>query len=527
MKTSTWRRWHKWIGLFFCFFLLMFCLSGIVLNHRLFFADFSISRRYLPEAYRHQGWNQGLMRGTLRHGDSVLIYGTGGIWLADTTGTHVADLNAGLPEGDHRSIRSVVSLPDGRLYAAGMFNLFTLPHSQGLCHGRPCQWQKVKLPCEEERWSDLTLRGDTLVAVGRSHLYVARPPYREFERITLATPSDHTGKVSLFRTIWMLHSGEIFGLPGRLLMDAAAVVLILLSITGIAHWLFPKYLRRSTPKKRRHVARRMGQNIRLHDFLGRKTIVLTLLIAFTGWCLRPPLLIALIQFDTPPLPFSALDNANPWHDRLRMLRYDKQTDEWLLSASSGFYAFKDFSDTPRPLSDAPPVSVMGLNVFHPTPSGKWRIGSFSGFYEWNRADGKSYDYTTGATVKSSSASPFGKMAVSGFSRDFRSAEGDVLDCVVQHNVGTPLIAMPDSLRFRPMSLWSAAFELHNGRLFTFLGKPSLFYIFVSGLLTIIILWSGWKVRHRRRKRRNPKPLSGNAAPEIISDSTVSSEAHRE
>lgn len=501
MKLSAWRKCHKWIGLLFCFFLLMFCFSGIVLNHRSFFADSTVSRRYLPETFRYKDWNQGLLRGTLRHGDSIIVYGSGGIFQADTMGTSVVDFNAGLPHGDHRNIRSVVSLPDGRLYAMGLFHLYVLLPPEDVCHGQTRQWQQVKFDFEEERWSDLVLHGDTLIAVGRSSLYVSRPPYRHFKRVVLPAPSDHTGKVSLFRTVWLLHSGELFGLPGRLLMDAVALVLIALSLTGIMHWLFPKYLRRLPLHRRRTAARRMKQNIRYHDLFGRKTIVLTLLLVFTGWCLRPPLLIALFSLETPPIPYTVLDQPNPWHERLRMLRYDERMGDWLLSASDGFYSLKDFADVPRPIADAPPVSVMGLNVLAQTPQGKWQVGSFSGFYEWDRAGGKAYDYTTGATVaKAASPKPFGGMPVSGYSRDFCAADGTPIDCVVQHRAGTSLIAMPESFRFLPMSLWHAALELHNGRLYTFLGKSAGFYIFLAGLLSILVLWSGWAIRFRRRSR---------------------------
>ena len=39
MKRKTWRKNHKWIGIIITFFLVMFCLSGIVLNHRQLFAN--------------------------------------------------------------------------------------------------------------------------------------------------------------------------------------------------------------------------------------------------------------------------------------------------------------------------------------------------------------------------------------------------------------------------------------------------------------------------------------------------------
>ncbi|WP_449019756.1 PepSY domain-containing protein [Prevotella jejuni] len=51
MKRRTWRKYHKWTGLIISFFLVMFCLSGIVLNHRRCFADVNVSRAVLPGRY--------------------------------------------------------------------------------------------------------------------------------------------------------------------------------------------------------------------------------------------------------------------------------------------------------------------------------------------------------------------------------------------------------------------------------------------------------------------------------------------
>ena len=66
MKRKTWHKYHKWIGIFISFFLLMFCLSGIVLNHRQCFAGINVSRSLLPERYTFKQWNNGLLRGTPR-----------------------------------------------------------------------------------------------------------------------------------------------------------------------------------------------------------------------------------------------------------------------------------------------------------------------------------------------------------------------------------------------------------------------------------------------------------------------------
>ena len=57
------RWWHKWGGLFFTFFLLMFCISGIILNHRKAFSPFDIPRSILPKAYHNDNWNLGAVKG--------------------------------------------------------------------------------------------------------------------------------------------------------------------------------------------------------------------------------------------------------------------------------------------------------------------------------------------------------------------------------------------------------------------------------------------------------------------------------
>ena len=46
---NFWKKYHKWVGLFFSFFILMFCFSGIVLNHRTLLA-FNLA--YFPLAVR-------------------------------------------------------------------------------------------------------------------------------------------------------------------------------------------------------------------------------------------------------------------------------------------------------------------------------------------------------------------------------------------------------------------------------------------------------------------------------------------
>lgn len=497
MNRPLLRRLHRWVGLLCCFLLLLFSLSGILLNHRQALASWQLSRRWLPASYAYHNWDQGLLRGTLRVDSTVWIYGNAGIFRTDTLGqTPTAD-NAGLPSGvDCRNVRAMVATPDGRQWAATLFGLYA--------RRGDAPWQRVATPTDPSRLSDLSLRGDTLLLLSRSQLYIAPPPYRDFQRIALPAATDDDGRVSLFRAIWLLHSGALFGLAGRLAMDALALVFIFLSLTGITLFLFPRLIRRiGLSHWRQRLGRWHKSHLRWHDLVGRKTIVLTLFLVLTGWALRPPLLIALVQTSIPRLPFTVLDTPNPWDDRLRMIRWDEQEGDFLLSTNTGFYRFHELGEPPHPVRDAPPVSVMGLNVFERHASGAWIVGSFGGIYLWQRDAPWPVDFLTGQPAPQRLGHPFGRMAVAGYSSHF-AAVTDGQPLIVQHHGGTPLLPMPDAMRHLPISLWNFALELHNGRLYTFLVEPALFFIFVAGLLVLLTLYTGWRLR---RKQPNQPPRS--------------------
>ncbi len=86
---------------------------------------------------------------------------------------------------------------------------------------------------DEEKFTDIASHGDTLVVLSRSFVYTSLPPYKTFKRIQLHAPKDYDGKVTVFRTVWLLHSGELFGITGKIVVDAIAIILVVLCITGI------------------------------------------------------------------------------------------------------------------------------------------------------------------------------------------------------------------------------------------------------------------------------------------------------
>lgn len=489
MRKHKWLRLHRWIGLPLCLILALFALSGIVLNHRTWWASCEVSRAVLPSAFSYRQWNQGLLRGTLRQGQQLLLYGSGGIFRADTLGQHLQDYNQGLPQGaDYRQVRAVVS-HDQRLYMATLMGVYS-------------RKPKGTWTAEEvgvgERFSDLIVVRDTLYAVSRSHIYV-KAHTDAWTQMELPRALDDDGRVSLFRVLWLLHSGELLGLGGQLLVDAIGLLLLALSGTGLLHFLFPKVLRRiKQPRWRKRIGMELRRNVVWHERIGRTAFVLLLFVIATGWLLRPPLLIAIVRAKVPVPPLTTLDSDNPWHDRLRMLRYDEVENEWLLSTSTGFYAFEHWGDALVPLAHAPHVSPMGLNVWTRSPQGEWLIGSFSGLYAWRRSTGEICDAFSGRPIAEISSIPFGRVAVSGHSSDLHPPGQPHQPIITTHDGGTPHLPQPEWLTHLPMSLWNVALEVHTGRFYTFLPTPDAWWVFFCGLLSLVLLVSGWKMRRKRK-----------------------------
>lgn len=479
MRLVTWRKHHKWIGIGFCFFMLMFCVSGVILNHRSLVASVNIGREWLPERYEFRNWNGGLLRGTLKVDDHVIVYGNGGLFSSDSTGQTFESFNDGLPTGaDFRQMRSAVRAADD-IFAVSGFGLYRRS-AQG-------PWRNVPMPLAEgEKLTDVTMRGDTLLVLSRDRAYTALPPYDDFSPSEIKAPTDFDGKVTAFRTVWLLHSGELFGTAGKLVVDAIALVIVFLCTTGLLFWLLPKAVRRGAKSLRPGIK----WSLTVHDKVGRYTIILTLLLCATGWCLRPPVMLPLVKNRVPAAPGTTLDSDNPWHDKLRTIRYDDAVGDFLLSTSEGLFSLTNLNGTPVRVDGAPPVSVMGMNVFQKDDGGLWLCGSFSGLFLWDRAAGTATDYFTREPAPEKQGMPFGKRAISGFSADFACGP-----FAVEYYDGTSAIAQPDNLSQLPMSLWNVALEVHSGRLY--MGTIATFvFVFVAGLLAVWCLWSGYKIRRK-------------------------------
>lgn len=542
----TWKKYHRWLGLVLSVFMLVFCVSGIILNHREVFSGCEVSRKWLPASYHIKNFNNGVVKGTVvkksaahslssENCDSVLAYGCAGVFLTDSRLSTWQDFNAGLPESiDERNVRHVVKAKDGSLWCAALRDVYRYDENSH-------RWKKVELPGNEERIMDVALAKDgmTVVALTRSRLFTIVPfvQYGEIVKIgksssetyrveskIIPAPKKYEPKTTLFKLVWHLHSGEFFGFPGKLVVDAIALVLIVLSITGILLFILPYGIRRAKKLAAKARMKRLGKqfawNMKWHNKIGYVTIVLTLWIAITGMCLRPPLMVPLVL---SKLPQTVGEDGNVWQDKLRAIRWDAVQGDWLVSTSEGFLRVdEDFSQAPKMLPDdeCPKLSPMGVTVWESDGKGGWIVGSFRGIYRWNPVNhslNQILDYFTGKPSEETSMIPISDNLVCGYSEDFLGGKPLVFDFAkgVEDAKGQAVALCNDEPKksrneesmsdliceTAPMSLWNVALELHVGRCYSpFLGPLSDLFVFLSGLLITLVLLSGYIISHRRRKK---------------------------
>lgn len=542
----TWKKYHRWLGLVLSVFMLVFCVSGIILNHREVFSGCEVSRKWLPASYYIKNFNNGVVKGTVvkksaahslssENCDSVLVYGCAGVFLTDSRLSTWQDFNAGLPESiDERNVRHVVKAKDGSLWCSALRDVYRYDENSH-------RWKKVELPGNEERIMDVALAKDsmTVVALTRSRVFTIVPfvQYGEIVKIgksssetyrveskIIPAPKKYEPKTTLFKLVWHLHSGEFFGLPGKLVVDAIALVLIVLSITGILLFILPYGIRRAKKLAAKARMKRLGKqfawNMKWHNKIGYVTIVLTLWIAITGMCLRPPLMVPLVL---SKLPQAVGEDGNVWQDKLRAIRWDAVQGDWLVSTSEGFLRVdEDFSQAPKMLPDdeCPKLSPMGVTVWESDGKGGWIVGSFRGIYRWNPVNhslNQILDYFTGKPSEETSMIPISDNLVCGYSEDFLGGKPLVFDFAkgVEDAKGQAVALCNDEPKksrneesmsdliceTAPMSLWNVALELHVGRCYSpFLGPLSDLFVFLSGLLITLVLLSGYIISHRRRKK---------------------------
>ncbi len=501
--SSRSRNTHRWVGVVGGIYFLAMAVSGVLLNHPGLISGLDLPRSWMPGEYTYRNWNRNSLRGAVQGpARERYLYGEAGVWRRDPGSPEpVADADGFEPTVYYRDTRALLLVhgPAPYLLAGTRGGLLARPLSGG-------PWGPVTLGGSGSRESvvDLTLAGNRLLALTRDRLYAASPswPPRFADATPGRAPEPQRG-IPLFRLIFHLHSGETWGLPGRLAVDAVGVVSAFFSLTGAWFWW---------RKRRRALARGLGgrvarRGLTWHLRWGLWATPLVLLVAITGLLQRPPLLIAVAFAEYPQDLHPGPVDPNPWHDVLRKMVYDPSHSDLLLATADGFYAGPaDGSRAFEPVSGGPPVSVMGATVLERARDGLLRVGSMSGLFVWDPASGLVEDAFTGAPPGRGARGPVGEFQVVGWMREpgGRVLVADYDRGLLDTEGRARSVPMPAEMRNGGrISLWHALLELHNGRVFGFLlGWWSWVVVPVGGLaLTVVVLTGAtgrWRALRRRR-----------------------------
>lgn len=501
---KLYKKLHHWPGLIISFFLLYYAISGIILNHRDLLSKYDIRRRFLPGNYHYKNWNNAAIKGNvIVNRDSVLIYGNIGVWLTDSSFSNYRPFNSGFPAGiDNRKIFDIHYTEDRQLYAAAFSGLYAYNFNGN-------RWEKINTGKNSGRFVGIASKGDTLYVVNRSYLYtgISDGIHTKLTKNQLSPPPGYVNKITLFQTIWQIHSGEILGIPGKIYVDIIGVVTFILSVTGIIRFFYPGWIKRLAKKKKETATvSKVGRlSLNWHNFLGSWLFIFLVIVFLTGMFLRPPLLIAIGKARVKPLKYTHLDQPNPWYDKLRDILYDPARDILLLSTSEGMYYMDPNDLLPQIFDVQPPISVMGINVFKNQDDGSYLTGSFSGLFLWDPGDHSIIDLHTGKPYAPTAfGRPVGELLVSGSITDCR---GNLY--LSEYNKGVLPFGHSDKFPEMPenilaeskMSIWNLCLEFHTGRIFqNITGDFYILIVPLVGLTGIIIVISGyllWRKKFRR------------------------------
>ncbi|NLR90291.1 PepSY-associated TM helix domain-containing protein [Flammeovirga agarivorans] len=502
---SFFKKWHKYIGIGISIILIWMSISGILLNHSNWIANYGVPTNWLPEDYVLKNWNRGGINDAIFVNENhIFLGGKFGIWESKDGGkTFHSAMNNGFTTAPYylKTNDLLFDKKHNILYAATFEGVYKLDLSNNL-------WTEIKTPESTlQQFVKLIVVEDTLYAFSQSHLYT-----------TLLASSkslspkhllkDKRETMDLIQYTFALHSGWLWGFGGRVFYDILSAILIFLSISAL-YITFRKKRKPTDKTAKKKVNQRMGWMIKNHTVIGVYTSLFLLVIGGTGFFMRPPALVALVD---GKVPVSLVPNyllENPWYHSIRNATYNAENDEFILDTTEGIYKGKRSLEKPFVKTEwAVNIFVMGATVFESLPNHHYLIGSFYGLFDYKEGDNYSYDLLYGNKTPhyQTMKRPSDFMVMSAFT----SPNG--IQYISTFQQGLLTLNTPNEDSFFPMPkelldgykmpLWNYMFELHNGRLFSFiLGKVGILFIPIVSLFFIFIIISGvYEYAYRKRKK---------------------------
>jgi len=500
------RKYHKWLGIIIVLFLIIFSFSGIILNHRQFFSSFDVNRKYLPKELRYNNWNNAAVKSTVKLKDGrILFYGNIGIWQTDSTLSEFVNFSQGFPKGiDNKKICKLHQTNSGRLFAGSLFGLYEYNFNT-------LKWNLIKETENTNRVIDIIEKNNSLLLLSRSDIKIFNLNTDSFKRFILPQPENYDNKIGLFKTVWVIHSGEIWGVIGKLIVDLIALIIVFLTVTGlILFFKKRKILKKNiSEEKRTSLLKSIRRNLNLHNKIGWTTAIFLIITSLTGIFLRPPLLIPIAEKKVNKIPNTVLDTDNPWHDKLRRFTYDEKNNRFYIATLDGiFYSDNYFSEPLKKLNVQLPISVMGVNVFELQNDSVLLAGSFEGLFTLNLKTNYIENYISKKPYikPKKKGIPIGKEMLAGYSTDFnKEIWFDYNKGLLGINDTTFKVEMPDEIQKQPISLWNTSLEFHTGRIYKpFLGSFYILIVPLTGLISLFLIITGVIIWFKifRKKRNN-------------------------
>ena len=289
---------HKYVGLALLFVFLFMGVTGILINHPSLLSTWSVPASWLGESYQYANWNRFSFRDSVLADDgSMYIAGKMGVWYSPGADLAFEEMSAGLPESFYlRDINTLLTVDyegNRRLFAGGRSGLFYRDQHADT-------WSSVKSVTGVEI-VDLLLTKGQIMAFSPHGCYTASVSQTNPDFVSVAVEIDSKGQwVPGYRILFELHSGKLFGLPGRLLADVAALLLLFLCFSAVYIWFVPWRKRRF--KGRHRKSRWLATLYSYHLSIGIWIALLLFLIAGSGAFIRPPLILFQALFLSPLLP---------------------------------------------------------------------------------------------------------------------------------------------------------------------------------------------------------------------------------
>jgi len=517
------KNYHKWLALIFTLFFILFAFSGILMNHRTLISGIDVNRKWLPKSYKLQNWNLASVKSAVEVAkDSIIIYGGAGIWLTNNDFISWKPFMDGLPKGsDRRKIFDFIKTPNGDFYAGTRFGLYKFSKGSS-------EWRLCSLPENDQFVTALEVADSKLLVLTRNHLYqspIDAPSFLPI-KVELIPPAGSKPNITIFRLFWIIHSGELYGIAGRLIIDLVGLTMIFLCITGLIFFFFPKIIKRAKAKKRLSRMKKVTKfSYNLHLKIGIYSSLFLLVVSFTGIFLRPPFLLMVVNGKVNQSTSAKTINEVFWHDKLRDIKYDQSKKLFLLATSDGiFYSDDNFLTCFKTFDTEPPISVMGISVFEILDNSDYLIGSFSGAFQWNPFNGTVVNYITGEPIqqKTGLSSPFGSLAIAGYTKInnqeffFDYDKGVIAEANSKASIQMPKVVKDNF----PFPLWNFAQEIHTCRIYSPI--ISDFYILIvplAGLAMLVITITGvimWFLKKKTSDTRHQTSEKANTNNEQLS-----------